>query len=465
MIGISSFKIFAYGLGNLTYGIIMQMISSFLTFFGTSVLDIPGTLMGAVVFISIMWDAVTDPVMGYISDHTYSKRFGKRHGYILIGGILLAMSNLVLWSIRPSHGMNYKIAVLTIFLLLCKTFSTIYATPHAALGAELSSDYEERTKIQAVKTVFFLLGLGLPTVLGVYIFFRPTDKYALGQLNPDAYFPFGLATSIAALVCAIVCVWATWENRVYEKRVQKKRFSFKTMAYDMITPMLARESRLVILGYLCQNIASAVVLTLNLHIFTYTFHLTNNDISMIMGVMLVSSIAAQPYWVKRAAVKDKKRAILESLFMAVAGAILFAVMVAIRNHVMGQGLMFVPFMVIVGFATGGMTCIPQTMIVDTIDLDEYETGQRKEGSTFGCMTFFYKLSQAVTSFLLGLYLDVIGFDASIGMQGERVRELLGYSMPVGLLISLALTILCFSKYTLNKEKILAIQQSLNEKKA
>ncbi len=463
MIVISFINILNYSLGNLSYGVVLQIISSFLTFYGTSVLGISGTLMGAMVFISVVWDAVTDPLMGYISDNTKSRRFGKRHGYMLFGIIFLVISNGVLWGIRPEFDIRIKIGVLFTSLMLCETFTTVFATPYAALGAELSQDYEERTKIQATKSVFFLLGLAMPTVIGVYIFLRPTPEYPLGQLNPSAYLPMGMAVSVVALICAIPCIISTWKYRSYNLNEKRGKFSFISMFKDMISPMRSRESRYVILGYLWQNVSTAIVMTLNMHIFTYTFKLDSNSISLITATLLIASVISQPYWVKQTAKKDKKYAMLESLFIAVGGCLIFAVLVALRNYLAGIGWVFIPFALIVGFAMGGMVCIPQTMLIDTIDVDEYETGKRKEGSIFGCMTLFYKISQAVTIFLLGLYLDLIGFDASLGMQSEKVDALLGLSLPVGLLFSLFMTIWCFSKYSLNKQKLLEIQEKLKTK--
>lgn len=461
---ISFLKIVNYSLGNLSYGVILQIISSFLTFFGTSVLGISGTVMGTVVFVSVMWDAVTDPVMGYISDNTRSKRFGKRHGYLIFGMGLLVLSNALLWSVRPEWAMPWRGIILFTALILCKTFITIFATPYSALGAELSNDYDERTKIQSVKSAFFLIGLAMPTVLGVMIFFRPTPGYPLGQLNPNAYLPLGLFTSFFALVCAIPCIVSTWQKRTYPKAKPKGKFSAISMFKEMASPLRNRESRNVILGYLWQNVTTAIVMTLNLHIFTYTFELTSTSISMVSAVLLVASIISQPFWVKRTFVRDKKRAVLESVCLAAVGSVMFAVLVATRHYIIGNGWVFIPFAAISGFAMGGMVCIPQAMIIDTIDMDEYLTGKRKEGTMYGCMTLFYKISQAITIFGLGVYLDVIGFNASLGRQTSSINAMLGYSLPVALIVTLGVTFYYFHKYSLNKQKVKDIQKGLEAKR-
>ncbi|NLB41451.1 MAG: hypothetical protein GX815_04190, partial [Clostridiales bacterium] len=86
-----------YGSGNLTFGIVIQIISTYMVFYTTVILNLSGSIIGLAVAISVVWDAISDPFMGHISDHTYSKRFGRRHFYILIGAISIAFFNFFLW--------------------------------------------------------------------------------------------------------------------------------------------------------------------------------------------------------------------------------------------------------------------------------------------------------------------------------------------------------------------------------
>ena len=192
-----------YGAGNLGVGVAMQVIGSYLVFFSTAILGIPGSLAGLAVGISVFWDAITDPVMGYISDITRSKRFGRRHLYLIIGSIGISATLYLIWGIRADIDTNLKFLMIFIYIILFKTFMTIYVTPYTALGAELSNDYNERTMIQGIKTVFFLLGLALVSVAGMYFFFRPAPGYPSGQLNPQSYRNIGFASAILVFVFAI----------------------------------------------------------------------------------------------------------------------------------------------------------------------------------------------------------------------------------------------------------------------
>ena len=104
-----------YGIGNYGYGLISQTISSYLVFYGTVVLFVPGKLIGLIVSISILWDAISDPLMGYISDNTKSK-FGRRHIYILLGTLLMAASNYFLWTISPEVSTLSKFFLISPFM-------------------------------------------------------------------------------------------------------------------------------------------------------------------------------------------------------------------------------------------------------------------------------------------------------------------------------------------------------------
>jgi GPH family glycoside/pentoside/hexuronide:cation symporter len=106
-----------YGSGNLTYGVVIQIISTYMVFYSTVILNLPGSIIGLAVGVSVVWDAISDPIMGHISDHTYSRKYGRRHLYILIGAISIAFFNFFLWDIPLVLPVIWK-TILIITLLL-----------------------------------------------------------------------------------------------------------------------------------------------------------------------------------------------------------------------------------------------------------------------------------------------------------------------------------------------------------
>lgn len=452
-----------YGAGNLGFGIIVQLMASYLVFYSTAVVSIPGSLVGLAVSIGVIWDAVTDPMMGYISDRTNFKRFGRRHLYLLIGTVGTALFNYLLWIISPSMDNNLKFLWILADLLIIKTFTTIYATPYTALGAELSCDYNERTSIQGVKTIFFTIGLLLAAVMGMLFFFKPTPEYPVGQLNPQAYAEMGITASLVMVVTGFMCFIFT-RKYIPKLNIGEKRTGcgiagvFKGFGEAFTN----KQYMYVVVGYLFTNIATAIAGTLALHVFTYTFVIDNKGIAAIIGTQFFMTILSQPIWVLISRKIDKKSSVKLGLSFAVIGSIMLFVLVLFRDNIIGNFLYLIFPAALVGFGTGSVVTIPLSMIADTIDLEELKTGVRREGVYYGCQTFIYKLSQSIAIFLLGVLLDILKFDSSAAAQPATTAITLGCTLTLGSAGAFALAFAAYSRYGLDRDRISEIQVQLSE---
>jgi len=458
----------AYGVGNLSYGIMLQMVSAYIVFYGTVILGLPGKLIGLIVGIGTVWDAVTDPVMGYISDHTRLRYFGRRHLYILIGTFGMAVFGMMIFTIDSNLSEMFKAMLLVINLLMLKTFSTIYATPYMALGAEMCDDYKERTSIQSYKTIFFVISLIFPTIISMLVFFRPTAAYPKGQLNPNAYAIMGMTGAAITLIAGLICYAATVKYIPYLPKASKK--SSKGMQtiniyYSFFELLKNKDYRAVVLGYMFTNIASAMVASIGLHMFTYTYNLTNVSMSILFGAMFVLAAASQPLWLIIARKKEKKGAFILGAYVMMLGAVLFIVILPFKSAIASMPLFIMPIMAIMGFGLGGMLLLPYSMVSDTIDLGELNTGKRNEGIYLGCMTFAYKMSQAIAVFIFGMLLDLIKFSSNLLHQSEFTCVSLGLLLPVGCFVSIFLAYLAYRKYSLTEKDIKEIQIKINNKRA
>jgi len=137
--------------------------------------------------------------------------------------------------------------------------------------------------------------------------------------------------------------------------------------------------------------------------------------------------------------------------------------VFVKEHIMGNEFYFIPFAVIAGFGTGGLFTLPFSMIADVIDLDELNTGKRAEGSYYGCLTLFYKLSQSITLLLIGFVLDLVKFDANLPIQAENTVIILGLMLSIGSGLSFIAALVSISGYNLNRATIENIQKKIAEK--
>lgn len=452
-----------YGIGNLSVGVAMQVVGTYLVFFSTVILGIPGYLVGLAVGFSVFWDAITDPVMGYISDITKSKRFGRRHLYLIIGSLGVAVTLTLMWIIPSSLNTNIKFILLFIDIILFKTFITIYVTPYTALGAELSSDYHERTSIQSIKTIFFLLGLAFVSVAGLYLFFQPTIEYLHGQLNPDSYRNIGYTSAIIVLITSFICLWNTKKyipklNRI--QSIENKGNNINLFIDSLKSTIKNKAFRAVALCYLFNNLASAFLSNIGLHVFTYTFVLSSQQIALVLGLQFLMSIISQPIWMIIASKYDKKPSMIFGLIISFIAGILFLLLVLFRTNVLSNIFYFIPYALVAGFGTGALFTLPLSMVADTIDYDELNRGYRFEGFYFGSLTLYYKMSQAIAIFFIGILLDLIRFDSSLTFQSNFTLISLGLILSFGTMISFILSYLSLRMYDLNKDRVIEIQQKI-----
>jgi glycoside/pentoside/hexuronide:cation symporter, GPH family len=453
-----------YGSGSFSNGAALQIMGSYLIFFATAILGISGSLVGIAISISVIWDGFTDPIMGYISDITHSKYFGRRHIYLFIGSIGMAVFNYLLWNIDPNLSSSNKYLWIFINVIVIKTFMTIYGTPFTALGAELSNDYNERTSIQSVKTVFFLLGLSFSSVAGMFIFFRPTEEFPQGQLNPDAYSNMGLISSLMMVGFGLFCFFTT---KKYVPLLPKAPRDSKIDGNSVIKlfknfsqAISNKHYRYVALGYMFTNLSSAFLANLGLHVFTYTFNLDSKSIALIVGVQFLTSITSQPLWMHISKKIDKKPSVMAALVICAVSSLAFGIMVPLRSLLEGNFIFFLPFGILMGIGTGGLYALPPSMVADTIDVEELNFGIRTEGIFYGGLTLFYKFSQSIAIFLLGILLDVVGFDSALNYQPPKTVITLGFILSIGTLAGFLFSMLYYRKYDLNREKVAKIQQQI-----
>jgi len=451
-------EITGYSTGNLGYGLVSQMLTSYLVFYATAVLGMPGRLIGLIFFISVAWDAVSDPIMGYLSDHTRT-RFGNRHLYIVIGALAVSVSNLILWNIDPARSIDSKFAWVMVSVLLTKTFLTIFFTPYSALGAELSTDYNTRSLVQAIKTAFFLFAIVFASAGFMFLFFAPTPEYPIGQLNPQAYSRISILTTIIMILTGFLTYIST--KRFIHPVAPPNSASAKENRMDFLKKMrfclTQKDYRSVLLGYLFTNLGSAMISTIGLHTFTYTFMLNNFQIGAVFGIQFIVSIISQPIWARVGSKIEKFNAVKLGLRISMIGCAILFIATVFRAQVIHYYQFLFIYAIVIGFGTGGLFSLPLSMIADTVDFQEAHTGERNEGIYYGMLTFGYKISQSLAILLLGFVLDFIRFDSTLAVQAPTTALLLGIFLSIGSLFALLLSSYSYRAYSLDAKTVSELQ--------
>ena len=459
---ISPRQIWGFGTGNFGFGIIFQIVATYFVFYATAVLGLSGTLIGLIIGLGVIWDAVSDPVMGYISDFTKNKKFGRRHLYMWVGGIATALTNIILWNLNPQMPEWLLLTSMAITLLLLKTATTIYGTPYTALSAELSHDNVQRTKIQSIRMVCFMLGIFFATAVGMLVFFRPTDAYPLGQLNPMGYRYMSVVTTLIVLVTSIISILSTQHMIPHlNSRSNEKKLAGIGSFFKLMTSAYRHANlRAVVLGYLFTNLASALLSTIGLHVYTYTFGMNSTIIALFAGGQLLIAIVSQPLWLWLNHRQDKMVSIRLGLFLSIIASLYFIVCVLTKSFVVDNLWILAPFVLVGGIGSGGLFTLPQAMVADTVDENALKTGTRQEGVYYGTLTLTYKLSQSIAILLIGVVVDLVGFNSTLSTQADFTTTSLGLFLGIGNLLAFLGAFVYYSKYKITRSYLKEIHSQL-----
>ena len=449
-----------YAVGNLGYGTVAQTLNSFLMFFATSVLSLPGTLVGLAVALAALWDGFSDPFVGYLSDKSKNKFFGKRINFMFIATFGIAIFNILIWIIPTTLPTGIKFVWLITNLLILETFNTAFATPYVALGIDIAPDYNQQSSLQGFKTVFFILGMIMPSIL-MFIFMPSTVSGA--QFNQGSYLSIAVVTSLLCIICGLLCCFGCLKSAKYsvalEKKTKKQKNALAHLFGEFFKVLKSSTYGPIILGYSVALISSAFLTSVGMHLFTYSYHFSSSQIPILMTMLFISAIVSQPVWIFLSNRLDKKPTLNIALTTALIGIGVTGLTFLFREFFQTNTLFYLvcPCIFICGFGTGALYSLPISMFADALTLDRLKTNQNKSATYSGFMTLAYNIANSVSLFIIGILLDLIKFDSAQPVQAKSVQNSLGLIVFVGCALSIALSMVIFSKYSVKRSDVLKAQ--------
>ena len=438
---------FAYGVGQTAEGLKNATFSMFVLFYYNQVLGLPATLAGLALFIALIFDAVTDPLAGSISDNWHSK-MGRRHPFMYASALPLAITFFLLF--WPPDGLSNGALFfwMTTFVVLTRASMTLYHVPHLALGAELSDDYTERTRIVSIRYFMNFVGYLLAYYLGFGVFFADTDAFPKGQFNVDAYAPFAL---VLAVIMAITIIWSAWgtHGRIpYLPSVSKSDASmslkqvFSRTFTELWVAMQNKSFAWAFGGVLVIFVMVGTDSALNLYVFEYFWELTSDQKLVLMllyplGIMFGTALVPvlHNYVDKRhgitIGITGWSACQIIPIFLRFFGLLpenstteLAAILTAIKFI---QGV----------FAAQSLVSF-HSMVADIADQHELKTGKRQEGIFFAAGSFASKTTTGLGTFLAGIGLDVINWPSGESFQSAAdipAQTLANLAMMYGPIVS------------------------------
>jgi glycoside/pentoside/hexuronide:cation symporter, GPH family len=462
----------SYGVGQLGEGIKNGSFEIFLLFYYNQVLGLPGTLAGTATFIALVFDAFFDPFVGSISD-AFRSRWGRRHPFMVAGAVPFGVMFYFLWA--PPAGLSQQglFVWLTTFAIGVRAAMAIYLIPHNAMGAELSSDYHERTSIGGWRIVLGFVGTFLASFLGFAVFFKDSEAHPFGQRNLAAYPQF--AEFFAVLATAAV-LWSAFFTR---SRIQylpvptrdQERLTFGRFARELADALRSPSFRALFVGTLVFFVTRGVQTALQLHLSVHFWELGSQEILRVNVIGFAGLLFGVPIWSALSRRFDKKPSFL-------AGAAVFSVAIVAGPVLKLAGIwpahddelaylgLLGAFSFLANFGGAAALIAATSMMADLTDEHEFETGLRQEGIFFGAVAFSAKASSGLGHLISGVALDAIGFQVNAergGVAPEVVRHLAMIYGPatIGVLL---VGMFYLARYQLTAVRLGEIQKVLEQRR-
>ena len=306
----------AFGVGQIAEGVKTCAFGTYLLFYYNQVLGLSGDLAGLAIFIALVFDAITDPIAGSVSDRWRSP-MGRRHPFMYASALPLAISFALLFSPLvsiDSVGEMGLFAWMAVFTVLTRASMTLYHVPHMALGAELSEDYDERTVLVAMRHFFGAVGFMATYAIGFGYFFLPSPEYPNGQLNPDVY---PTMAALLGVVMAVTIFWTGWGTR---KRVpfMPKPKQLEDAGRVTVTDVLSEtyqamrnvSFRWIMFGFILVIAAWAMAGVVGIYVYTFFWELDSGQILFVLLLGPIGSMFGYPFSKIYYAWLDKRNAMI-----------------------------------------------------------------------------------------------------------------------------------------------------------
>lgn len=458
---------FSFGFGALAESLSLYSFGALVTLFYNQVLGMEIWMAGLAPTIAMFTDALSDPLMGSFSDRFRSKRWGRRHPFMLLAALPIAVSFLCIFNPPDLQGWAL-FAWLTFWAISLRTFMTVYHVPHLALGGELTRDYTERSRVMSFNALFNVFGGGAMFKINTLIFFASSANFTNGLLNPAGYPPFALTSAAIIFLVLLSSAWFTRDRIPYlsQPAGDQPGFSARAFYQDIVKAFSNRNYMFLMIAYIFLSLMQGVRMGLNTYVNIYFWELSSEDIGSLAltltgGFVLGFFIAAKIH-----DLFDKRTAIV----ITAASLALFPALPVILRLL---GLFPANddpalWWAIVAFGTPGamsgavLNISVMSAVGDIADEMELSHGVRQEGILYSARLFFAKLDSSLGQGLATMLLWIIAFpkEAKPGEVDPDIVFWLGVMespmiLPAGLLAAFF-----YGKYRIDKKRHEEIRAAL-----
>ena len=443
-----------YGFGAVAYGAKSNGFNYLLLFFYSQVMGLPPQWVSFGIFIALIVDAISDPLVGYLSDNLRT-RWGRRHPLMYAAGVPAAVAYYFLWAPPALEPEGLFVYFVTLAILI-RTLLTFYEIPSTSLVAELTDDYDLRTRFLSFRFFFGWWG-GLTMAVLVYLVFLPEAKGGLEYV--DGWRQYGLAASIVIGISIYVSAFGTHRHIPHLKQSPPRRaFSIKRAVRELIETLSNRPFLVLFVAALFTAMAAGVNTSLSIYFARHFWELSSHQIGLLQLPYFLSAIAAliiapwiSQWWGK------KRAAIVTSTITLVLTPLPVILRLFDWFPANGSDTLYYTLMIFYTIDVALMitsTILVAAMIADVVEDSELATGRRSEGTFFAASSFAQKAVNGLGVVVAGQILAWSQFPAD-AKPGEVPAETLtnlasAYVPALWLFYAIAIALLCF--YRISREQ-------------
>jgi Na+/melibiose symporter-like transporter len=381
----------AFGSGQMAESIKANSFELFLLFYYVQVLGLNPVWTGTAMLVALVVDAITDPLIGSISDN-FESRWGRRHPFMYASAIPFGFCFYLLFAPPASLEGIGLAAWLTVFAVGIRVTITFFMVPYYAVGAELTEDYRDRTALVAYRTMFSFAGAIAISAIALQVFFQATPEYPQGQLNPAPYPLMGLTFGLAAALI-ILCSTAGTHNQIsyLHRSGRDQRLSFLEYFGELSGLMRNKAFVAFFLVSLSIFVMLGLQKALALHMNTYFWALETQEIAILLYTFFGATIVTVPFVKYIIDRLDKKTTMNVGLWMLLLSLITPTTLRLIGLFPENDSNWLLPLLIAgqagAGFGGGILAVSTGSIVADIADHHELRTGKRQEGLLFGFFTF------------------------------------------------------------------------------
>jgi glycoside/pentoside/hexuronide:cation symporter, GPH family len=450
---------FIYGIGDWGTSAADTGRSLFWLFFLVSVVGLNVGLAGTIILVGRIWDAVNDPLIGMLTDRT-DTRWGRRRPYFLFGAIPFGVGFILMFSVPPLSSTTALALYYTFVFLIFNTVYTLINVPYAALTAELSQDYDERSSLVGWRMSFSILA---SLVTGA-AFKVVAEQIFAGWLGPPEQ-----NVQTGYLMAAVL--WAITMIMPPLLLFRSIREPGHAPVRDPIRPIQTlkevyanRPFRLGATIYFLTFSTTEMVLAVFVWFLVFYLQVPPGFESQVLATALLVALLSMPLIVRMMHRFGKRETFIICMTF-------WIVVLAIISRVApGEQQLILLAAMFAGVGLGAAHVVPWAMVADVVEEDEYRTGKRREGIYAGYLVFFRKLAGALSVFFVGWVLELAGFVSSTTGGLEYIEQPAGALLAIRIFISvvpavmLFLAILVAWRYPLDRKAHDRLRRRLDERR-